>query len=1027
MTDSKEHKPSCQICGAEISKEHIVYCTRCTTPHHKECWEFNGKCSTFACGETKFRDELVSADDLVSPEPLLSSDQRQGLILIMVSFLMVAFFLVLLRARGRKRNVRYKQLLVNQHKVRKTKQFPVIRPLLDEAARKIAQCPDSSNEKPRAMVRLAALFARIGERRVAEEMASKAVCILLDRAKRNPQVYSDLQLLARDLDESNVRLARNKMSALIADSILMWHKDEWQKCIAAVDLHILDESRFHALLRQIRKSSNEHRRAFLAHAVPRLIFNGKIDKASLVTFTLSNVSKEALGDMVTYLVRSGNVRRAWELLNGYGQYRYKGLELGEVRQRFYAALAAVRYNKFDGKKMELVVEPTAKQRELEWLAALYRSKWSANSYSDNDLNEMWNIVRTYDYWSLPLLAAHVAHRMKKPMESYEFLAAAGRNFARAPASKFALSSYSAMERERAFVDCSLSIGSWHWIKTALIERGYYNFVDSVEKVTRQCVKHEKIELAEELLKNLQRRCRPEIANACCQVLVEARGVKAGRTFARVNGVENNVMTLVSLARSAVLKRLGPSSSFNLLYDVFYKVRKKKHLVWFSKEKPFSDYVRTKLDSLKPSAEDIWVKLEEAKASVQAGKRTDLSFLNKANSLTSKDRLLFVIEGTRLLGLSRKNKKAKEYFSKGFSSINPTEFPLGPYDWAGIEFNHLPIEAYDWFIKTGRQKLLRRIVKDVSAMGDTPLVKQIIKKTEQVNASAFFIEEPFIERAANVGDIHSVREIISSVLKRRGNYSAYSPSFFRAIANGARAYGMSLVKLEKHLLLNPEAKASFLVAAAAGLAERDENDALSCIDRAIIITHDEGEYVKYRIHLRAALVLAKMNRMTKAREITRAIGFDDYTAAKKFVALEKRALSNQPGTALAVPLFITLGNYMKARQIAAAFDERIAANMLPLAKQELIKYSLSRAVEIGMLLPLNELVEFIESSLSSKNLRPVTLLIGRLRLKDTKTGDALAAKVCEISLQRKKKLRAFEAMELISSKRFLKRVSLINSY
>jgi len=46
--------PVCQVCGADIASDMRVYCRRCKTPHHKDCWEFNGSCSTYACGEKRF-------------------------------------------------------------------------------------------------------------------------------------------------------------------------------------------------------------------------------------------------------------------------------------------------------------------------------------------------------------------------------------------------------------------------------------------------------------------------------------------------------------------------------------------------------------------------------------------------------------------------------------------------------------------------------------------------------------------------------------------------------------------------------------------------------------------------------------------------------------------------------------------------------------------------------------------------------------------------------------------------------------
>jgi hypothetical protein len=48
-----EGDPVCQVCGGAVPKDGRVYCRRCKTPHHKDCWEFNGQCSTYACGEKR--------------------------------------------------------------------------------------------------------------------------------------------------------------------------------------------------------------------------------------------------------------------------------------------------------------------------------------------------------------------------------------------------------------------------------------------------------------------------------------------------------------------------------------------------------------------------------------------------------------------------------------------------------------------------------------------------------------------------------------------------------------------------------------------------------------------------------------------------------------------------------------------------------------------------------------------------------------------------------------------------------------
>jgi hypothetical protein len=44
----------CQICGEPITSD-VVYCRRCKTPHHRDCWEYYGACSTYGCGGKRFQ------------------------------------------------------------------------------------------------------------------------------------------------------------------------------------------------------------------------------------------------------------------------------------------------------------------------------------------------------------------------------------------------------------------------------------------------------------------------------------------------------------------------------------------------------------------------------------------------------------------------------------------------------------------------------------------------------------------------------------------------------------------------------------------------------------------------------------------------------------------------------------------------------------------------------------------------------------------------------------------------------------
>lgn len=42
----------CQVCGAAM-QERVVFCAKCKTPHHEECWYYNGSCSTYGCREIR--------------------------------------------------------------------------------------------------------------------------------------------------------------------------------------------------------------------------------------------------------------------------------------------------------------------------------------------------------------------------------------------------------------------------------------------------------------------------------------------------------------------------------------------------------------------------------------------------------------------------------------------------------------------------------------------------------------------------------------------------------------------------------------------------------------------------------------------------------------------------------------------------------------------------------------------------------------------------------------------------------------
>lgn len=43
----------CQVCGDPL-REKIVYCPKCKTPHHLDCWQYFGSCAIYGCGQKRF-------------------------------------------------------------------------------------------------------------------------------------------------------------------------------------------------------------------------------------------------------------------------------------------------------------------------------------------------------------------------------------------------------------------------------------------------------------------------------------------------------------------------------------------------------------------------------------------------------------------------------------------------------------------------------------------------------------------------------------------------------------------------------------------------------------------------------------------------------------------------------------------------------------------------------------------------------------------------------------------------------------
>lgn len=65
--------PLCKICGDPILSD-MVFCARCYTPHHLDCWQYNGLCSTYGCRETRYRVPQVAE---TAPDPAPGTENKR--------------------------------------------------------------------------------------------------------------------------------------------------------------------------------------------------------------------------------------------------------------------------------------------------------------------------------------------------------------------------------------------------------------------------------------------------------------------------------------------------------------------------------------------------------------------------------------------------------------------------------------------------------------------------------------------------------------------------------------------------------------------------------------------------------------------------------------------------------------------------------------------------------------------------------------------------------------------------------------
>jgi len=64
----------CKVCGDSIASD-MVYCRRCKTPHHGECWQYVGACSVYGCQERNYLRPQVA--NTIAPSPAADHSPTQ--------------------------------------------------------------------------------------------------------------------------------------------------------------------------------------------------------------------------------------------------------------------------------------------------------------------------------------------------------------------------------------------------------------------------------------------------------------------------------------------------------------------------------------------------------------------------------------------------------------------------------------------------------------------------------------------------------------------------------------------------------------------------------------------------------------------------------------------------------------------------------------------------------------------------------------------------------------------------------------
>lgn len=69
---------TCPVCGEAVDPATAIACTDCSSPHHPDCWEYQGGCSMFGCGSQESLDFAAIKAQLASRGELTIDERTRA-------------------------------------------------------------------------------------------------------------------------------------------------------------------------------------------------------------------------------------------------------------------------------------------------------------------------------------------------------------------------------------------------------------------------------------------------------------------------------------------------------------------------------------------------------------------------------------------------------------------------------------------------------------------------------------------------------------------------------------------------------------------------------------------------------------------------------------------------------------------------------------------------------------------------------------------------------------------------------------